>query len=202
PVSPHDSLGSNLIAQVKGDRVLRVVPFDNPAINECWLSDKDRFSYEGLVSEDRLTAQMIKEAGGWKTLGWGTALHCVAQRLTAVGATHAGPALGTLVSTHSTIEEMALAAAFTRALGSDNIDFRLRQSDFRGDGHGAGFPWLGMPIADLASLDRALVIGSFLRKDHPLAAQRLRYAARKGGAEVSLLQSVAHGSRIPGQHSV
>jgi NADH-quinone oxidoreductase subunit G len=201
-VSPHDSLGSNLIVQVKGDRVLRVVPFDNPAINECWLSDKDRFSYEGLASEDRLAAPMIKASGEWRTIDWGTALDFVAQRLKSVVDMHGGTALGTLVSPHSTLEEMALAAGFTRALGSDNIDFRLRQSDFRGDGHGAGFPWLGMPIADLGLLDRALVIGSFLRKDHPLAAQRLRYAARKGGAEVSLLHSVADDSRIRIKHSL
>ena len=201
-VSPHDSLGTNLIVQVKGDRVLRVVPFDNPAINECWLSDKDRFSYEGLTSEDRLAAPMIKESGEWKTVDWAQALDFVARRLKSVVDMHGGPALGTLVSPHSTLEEMALAAGLTRALGSDNIDFRLRQSDFRGDGHGAGFPWLGMPIADLSSLDRALVIGSFLRKDHPLAAERLRHAARKGGAEISLLHSVADDSRIQIKHSL
>ena len=184
-VSPHDSLGSNLIVQVKGDRVLRVVPFDNPAVNECWISDKDRFSYEGLASDERLAAPMIKEGGEWKTVDWPTALDFVARGLETVVDRHGGPALGTLVSPHATLEEMALAARLTRALGSDNIDFRLRQSDFRGDGQGAGVPWLGMPIADLDTLDRVLVIGSFLRKDHPLAAQRLRQAARKG-AQISL----------------
>ncbi len=200
-VSPHDSLGSNLIVQAKGDRVLRVVPFDNPAVNECWISDKDRFSYEGLASEDRLAAPMIKEGGEWKTVDWPTALDFVARGLRSVVELHGGAALGTLVSPHATLEEMALAALLTRALGSDNIDFRLRQSDFRGDGHFAGFPWLGMPIAGLDSLDRALVIGSFLRKDHPLLAQRLRHAARKG-AEISLLHSVADDSRIRVAHSL
>jgi NADH-quinone oxidoreductase subunit G len=200
-VSPHDSLGSNLIVQAKGDRVLRVVPYDNPAVNECWISDKDRFSYEGLASEDRLAAPMIKEDGEWQTVDWPTALGFVAGRLKAVVEMHGGPALGTLVSPHATLEEMALSAALTRALGSDNIDFRLRQSDFRSDGHFAGFPWLGMPIAEIDSLDRALVIGSFLRKDHPLLAQRLRHAARKG-AEVSVLHSVADDSRIRVTHSL
>ncbi len=199
-VSPHDSLGSNLIVQAKGDRVLRVVPFDNPAVNECWISDKDRFSYEGLASEDRLTAPMIKDGGEWKTVDWPQALDFVARGLKTVTDRHGGTALGTVVSPHSTLEEMALAARLSRALGSDNIDFRLRQSDFRGDGQGVGLPWLGMPIADLDSLDRVLVIGSFLRKDHPLAAQRLRHAARKG-AEVTLLHSVADESRIRLAHS-
>jgi NADH-quinone oxidoreductase subunit G len=199
-VSPHDSFGSNLIVQAKGDRVLRVVPFDNPAVNECWISDKDRFSYEGLASEDRLTAPMIKDGGEWKKVDWPQALDFVARGLKTVTDRHGGTALGTVVSPHSTLEEMALAARLTRALGSDSIDFRLRQIDFRGDGNGVGLPWLGMPIADLDSLDRVLVIGSFLRKDHPLAAQRLRHAARKG-AEVTLLHSVADESLIRLAHS-
>jgi NADH-quinone oxidoreductase subunit G len=200
-VSPHDSLGSNLIVQAKGDRVLRVVPFDQPAVNECWISDKDRYSYEGLASDDRLTAPMIREGGEWKTVDWPRALDFVARGLKSVTDRHGGAALGTLVSPHATLEEMALAARLTRALGSDNVDFRLRQSDFRGDGQGVGIPWLGMPIADLDSLGRALVVGSFLRKDHPLAAQRLRHAARKGAA-VSALHSVADDSRIRLAHSL
>jgi NADH-quinone oxidoreductase subunit G len=199
-VSPHDSLGSNLVVQVKGDRVLRVVPFENPAVNECWISDKDRFSYEALASEERLTAPMIKEGGEWKTVDWPTALDFVAHRLKAIIAHHGATALGTLVSPHATLEEMALAARLTRALGSDNVDFRLRQADFRGDGQGAGIPWLGMPIAELDTLQRVLVVGSFLRKDHPLVAQRLRQAANKG-AQVSALHSVADDPRFPLTHS-
>jgi len=199
-VSPHDSLGSNLIVQAKGDRVLRVVPFDNPAVNECWISDKDRFSYEALASDERLTAPMIKDGGEWKSTDWKTALEFVARGLKDVTRKHGGAALGTLISPHATLEEMALAARLTRALGSDNVDFRLRQTDYRGDGHGQGIPWLGMPIADLDALDRVLVVGSFLRKDHPLVAQRLRQAGRKG-AEISLLHSVADDARIRLAHS-
>jgi len=199
-VSPHDSLGSNLIVQVKADKVLRVLPLENEAVNECWISDKDRFSYEALGSEDRLTAPRIKQAGAWKTVDWQTALEFVTQALKDVTARHGGAALGTLVSPHATVEEMALAAKLTRALGSDNIDFRLRQSDFRGDGQGAGVPWLGMPVADLNALERVLVVGSFLRKDHPLVAQRLRQAARRG-AQVSMLHSVADDWLIKVAHS-
>ncbi len=199
-VSPHDALGSNLIVQVKNDRVVRVVPRENEAVNECWISDKDRFSYEALESEERLAAPLIKQGGAWKTVDWQAALEHVAQGLADVIAKHGGAALGTLVSPHSTIEEMSLAAKLTRALGSDNIDFRLRQTDFRGDGHGVGIPWLGLPVAELSTLERVLVVGSFLRKDHPLVAQRLRQAARKG-AQVSLLHSVADDSLIKVAHS-
>jgi NADH-quinone oxidoreductase subunit G len=199
-ISPHDALGSNLIVQVKNDRVVRVVPRENEAVNECWISDKDRFSYEALESEERLAAPLIKQGGAWKAVDWQAALEHVAQGLSAVIAKHGGAALGTLVSPHSTLEEMALAAKLTRALGSDNIDFRLRQTDFRGDGHGVGIPWLGLPVAELSTLERVLVVGSFLRKDHPLAAQRLRQAARNG-AQVSLLHSVADDSLIKVAHS-
>jgi NADH-quinone oxidoreductase subunit G len=188
-VSPHDSLGSNLIVQVKSNRVMRVLPLENEAVNECWISDKDRFSYEGLNSEERLTSPMLKQGGEWKAVDWQTALEFVANGLKDVAAKHGPQALGALVSPHATLEELALSARLMRGLGSDNIDFRLRQSDFRGDGPPGTAPWLGLPVAELNGLDRALVIGSFLRKDHPLVAQRLRQAAKKG-AQVAMLHSV------------
>ena len=188
-VSPHDSLGSNLVVQVKANRVMRVLPLENEAINECWLSDKDRFSYEGLNSEERLTAPMVKQGGEWKTVDWQTALEFVANGLTDIAVKHGPQALGALLSPHATLEEVALAARLMRGLGSDNVDFRLRQSDFRGDAPAGIAPWLGLPVADLNALDRALIVGSFLRKDHPLVAQRLRQAAKRG-AQVSMLHSV------------
>ncbi|MBL8382234.1 MAG: NADH-quinone oxidoreductase subunit G [Burkholderiales bacterium] len=176
-VSPHDSLGANLIVQVKANRVMRVVPFENEAVNECWISDKDRFSYEALNSPERLTAPMIKQDGRWQEVDWSTALEFVAHALKDIRASHGGAAIGTLVSPHATFEEAYLAQKLTRALGSENVDHRLRRSDFPAPG--SAVPWLGMPIAELSSLDRVLVVGSFLRKDHPLIAQRLRQAAKK-----------------------
>ena len=198
-VSPHDGLGSNLVVQVKNNRVLRVVPLENEAVNECWISDKDRFSYEALASDERLTAPMIKQGGEWKTVDWATALEFTASGLADIVAKHGGDALGTLVSPHATLEEMALAARLARGLGSDNVDFRLRQADFRDDGTRDGIPYLGMPIADVQKLDRALVVGSFLRKDHPLLAHRLRQAAKKG-AQVSSLHSVDDDWLMPIAH--
>jgi NADH-quinone oxidoreductase subunit G len=198
-VSPHDSLGSNLIVQVKGNRVMRVLPLENEAVNECWISDKDRFSYEGLNSDERLTSPMVKQGGEWKPVDWQTALEFVANGLKDVIAKHGPQSLGALVSPHATLEELALAARLVRALGSDNIDFRLRQSDFRGEGPAGTAPWLGLPVAELNSLDRVLVIGSFLRKDHPLVAQRLRQAAKKG-AQVAMLHSVDDDWLLPVSH--
>jgi NADH-quinone oxidoreductase subunit G len=198
-VSPHDGLGSNLVVQVKNDRVMRVLPLENEAVNECWISDKDRFSYEALNTPERLTQPMLKQGGEWKTVDWPTALEYVANGLADVVQRHAAAAVGALVSPHSTLEEMALAARLVRGLGSDNVDFRLRQADFRDDGQRAGAPFLGMPIADLGRVDRALVIGSFLRKDHPLLAHRLRQAAKKG-AQISSLHSVDDDWLLPVAH--
>src|SRR5438128_3902240 len=202
-VSPHDGLGSNLIVQVKNDRVMRVVPMENDAINGCWLSDKDRFSYEGLNSEDRLTRPMMKQDGRWVETDWQSALERVAAELKRIRDTHGGAAIAALASPHSTLEELHLTQKLVRGLGSDNIDFRLRETDFSADAQTTQqtttAPWLGMSIAELALLDRVLVIGSFLRKDHPLLAHRFRQATKKRTelsilhcADDDLLMRVAH----------
>ena len=180
-VSPHDSVGANLVVQVKLDRVLRVVPFENEAINECWISDRDRFSYEGLYAEDRLSSPMIKgEDGQWREASWQDALKAVALGLNKVLESNGANQIGAITTEYATLEEMSLLSRLTRALGSENIDARLRQSDAGLDAALGGVPWLGIAIADLDTRDRVLVVGSFLRKDHPLMAQRLRQAAKRG----------------------
>lgn len=178
-VSPHDSLGSNLIVQVKQDEVKRVLPLENESINECWLSDKDRFSYEALRSPERLTRPAIKQGGVWREVDWQTALEYAASALKGVLSEHGAQQLAALLSPHATLEELFLAQKLMRGLGSDHVDFRLRQRDFSLDGKRAGLPWFGMPVADLNEQDAVLMIGSFLRKDHPLIAQRLRQAAKR-----------------------
>ena len=187
-VSPHDSLGSNLLLHIKDGRVMRALPYENEEINECWLSDKDRFSYEALNSPERLTQPMVKQGGIWRETDWTAALDYAAHALRDVAATHGRMAIGGLLSPHATLEELYLAQKLLRGLGSEHLDTRLRQSDFSADGKRFGTPWLGMHIAELAQLDSVLVIGSFLRKDHPLIAQRLRQAAKRG-AKISLLHS-------------
>ncbi|MDM7455925.1 MAG: NADH-quinone oxidoreductase subunit NuoG [Tepidimonas sp.] len=185
-ISPHDSTGANLIVQVKGDRVLRVVPLENEAVNECWIADRDRFSYEALNSPDRLTQPMIKQGGEWRTVDWSAALEYVANGLKGVRERHGAGAIGLLASPHATVEELALARALMAGLGSPNLDHRLRAAAFDHAAPAGQARWLGLPIADLSTLDRVFVVGSNLRKDHPLFAQRIRQAARKG-AQVSAL---------------
>ncbi len=177
-ISPHDSTGANLIVQVKNHQVMRVVPMENEAVNECWIADRDRFSYEALNTEQRLTQPMIKQGGQWQTTDWQTALEYVANGLRQVREQHGAAAIGTLASPHSTAEELYLAAQLTRGLGSQSIDARLRAADFS---HEGGVRWLGTSIAALSQLQGALVVGSNLRKDHPLLAQRVRQSVRKGG---------------------
>jgi NADH-quinone oxidoreductase subunit G len=179
-VAAHDGLGSNVIVQTKHDKVVRVLPLENDGINECWLSDRDRFSYEALNSAERLTRPMVKQGGEWKEADWNVALDYVSHALRDIVKNDGASAVGTLISPNATLEEMSLAAKLMRGIGSDNVDFRLRQSDFSADGKRAGTPWLGFPIAELGAKDRVLVIGSFLRKEHPLIAQRLRQSAKKG----------------------
>ncbi|QOJ23928.1 MAG: NADH-quinone oxidoreductase subunit G [Gammaproteobacteria bacterium] len=181
-ISPHCGLGSNLVVQVKQNRVMRVLPRENEAINECWLSDKDRFSYEGLNSEDRLTSPMIKRDGQWFECNWQEALEFTAYSLQMIKQKHGAKSIAALGSPHSTVEELYLLQKLLRTMGSGNIDHRLRQSDFRADKKMLGVPWLGTSIADISQLKSALIVGSTLRKDHPLIAQRLRQAVKNGMA--------------------
>ncbi|HEU0282421.1 MAG TPA: NADH-quinone oxidoreductase subunit NuoG, partial [Gallionella sp.] len=199
-VSPHDSLGSNLAVQVKNNRVMRVLPVEKEAINECWLSDRDRFGYTGLNVPERLTRPMIKQGGKWLEVEWQTALEYAANGLRHIANGAAAEQIGALATGNSTLEEMYLLQKLVRGLGSHNVDFRLRQSDFSADGKQAGAPWLGMAIADINQADRFLLVGSFLRKDHPLLAHRLRQAAKKG-AQVSFVHSVVDDALVKVAHS-
>jgi NADH-quinone oxidoreductase subunit G len=198
-VSPHDSLGSNLALHTKDNKVLRVVPIENEDLNECWLSDKDRFSYEGLSVPERLTKPMLKQDGKWLEVEWQTALEYVASGLRQIKTTSGAEQIGALATPHSTLEELALLQKLMRGMGSHNVDFRLRQSDFSADGHQAGVPNLGINVADLNTRDRFLLVGSFLRKDHPLLAQRIRAAVKKG-AQANIIHAAADDLLMPVSH--
>ena len=176
-IAPHDSSGANLVVQVKNNRVMRVLPLENEAVNECWIADRERFSYEALNSDQRLTAPMLKQGGEWKQVDWQTALEYVANGLKQVKADHGAGSIGLLASPHSTVEELFLAGQLVRGLGSQNIDHRLRHAQHLPQ---QGVRWLGTSIASLSDLQRVLVVGSNLRKDHPLFSLRIRAAVRKG----------------------
>ncbi|NBX90331.1 MAG: NADH-quinone oxidoreductase subunit G, partial [Betaproteobacteria bacterium] len=184
-IAPHDSSGANLVIQVKSNHVMRVVPLENEEVNECWIADRDRFSYEALNGPERLQMPMLKQGGKWQEVDWQTALEYIANGLNQIKADHGARSIGALVSPHSTLEELHLASTLMRAMGSDNIDHRLRHAEFAS---GQGVRYLGSSIASLSSLQRVLVVGSNLRKDHPLFAQRIRQAVRLG-AQLSLITS-------------
>ncbi|MGV0983715.1 MAG: NADH-quinone oxidoreductase subunit NuoG [Limnohabitans sp.] len=186
-VAAHDSSGANLIVQVKNNQVMRVVPLENEDVNECWIADRDRFSYEALNGAERLTQPMLKQGGEWKEVDWQTALEYVANGLKNIQRDHGANSIGALVSPQSTVEELYLAGALVRGLGSDNIDYRLRNAEF---GAAEGVRTLGTSIASLSTLQRVLVVGSNLRKDHPLFALRVRHAVRHG-AQLNVITSPA-----------
>ncbi|MBD3610682.1 MAG: NADH-quinone oxidoreductase subunit G [Gammaproteobacteria bacterium] len=178
-IAPHDCLGSNIFVQTRRNDVMRIIPRENEEINEVWLSDRDRFSYEAVNSEERLSSPMIKVDGQWEETDWSTALEFSVKRLKEALAGN-GENLGTLVSPSATLEEMYLAQQLTRGLGSQNIDHRLRQIDFSDQNIAPAYPHTGLPIQELASLDAVLLVGSNIRKEQPLAALRIRKAALHG----------------------
>ncbi|HYX73807.1 MAG TPA: NADH-quinone oxidoreductase subunit NuoG [Steroidobacteraceae bacterium] len=180
-ISPHDAVGSNLFGHVLRGRLMRVLPRENESINEIWIADRDRFSYEGLYSADRLRAPLVRRGGEWVQSEWEPALTLAAERLKERAAS-----FGVLVSPSSTTEELYLAARLARGLGSNNIDHRLRQRDFRDQAADPVFPALGVRIAEVDGLNALLVIGSNLRREAPILAHRVRKAALRG-AQVTML---------------
>jgi NADH-quinone oxidoreductase subunit G len=187
-ISPHDGFGTNLYAHVLRGKVMRMVPRENEAINETWIADRDRFGFEGIYSADRVTEPMVRIDGVLQVVDWEVALAAAAEGLQKVTAAHGGTAAGYLAAPMATVEELYLLARIARALGSANIDHRLRQLDFRAQETDAAFPNLGVNIADIERLDGLLVIGSNLRHEMPLLAHRVRKAAvRSGGAKVAFL---------------
>ena len=179
-VSPHDGLGANLIVQVKQGRVMRVLPRENEAVNECWIADRDRFSYEALNSTARLTSPRIKQGGVWQDVDWQTALDYVAHGLQCIAKEQGTEKIGVLASPHSTLEELYLLQKLMRGMGNGNIDSRLRTSDFAADMFESGAPWLGVAVDEINKQNAILLVGSNLRKEQPLLAARVRAAVKKG----------------------
>lgn len=187
-ISPHDSLGTNLIIEVKDNQVMRVLPLENEEINECWISDKDRFSYTALNSKQRLTKPMLKKNNQWCEVDWHIALQYVADSLSNIHRQYGADTIAALGTPYSTLEELFLLQKIIRGIGSENIDFRLRQSNFLLDN--LINPWLGTSIINLLNLDCIFIIGSFLRKDHPLLSARLRKSFKKNNTIVNFLHAV------------
>jgi NADH-quinone oxidoreductase subunit G len=200
-IAPHDGLGSHIEVHVKDHKVMRVLPREKESINECWLSDRDRYSYEGLNSPDRLKVPMIKINGKWHETDWKNALEFAAGQLKDITKQHGGDALGVLVSPNSTMEEGYLIKKLADGLGCGNVDYRLRQTDFRLDGKRLGTPWMGCNIQEIEELDRILIIGSNIRNEHPLLAQRFRKAV-KNGAELSIVSPLDNDPLMDIAHKV
>ena len=179
-IAGHDCLGSNIQIETRRNKVMRVLPEDNEAINELWLSDRDRFSYLGLKHEDRLQSPMIKQGNVWKETDWQTALNYAFEGLKTVIKKDGVENIGALVSPSATVEEMYLTQKLMRAIGSNNIDHRLRQSDFSDQDIAPQFPALGQSLTDLENNDAVLLVGSWIRKDQPIAAHRIRKASLNG----------------------
>lgn len=239
-IAPHDCIGSNVYVHTLRGEVVRVVPRENEAINEVWLSDRDRFSYEGVDTADRLTTPMIKRDGQWQNADWDEALQLVADKFKAVADARAemlaaeaaaqeaaqeaeaaeetadtaqaddtGIAveveavepvfteMAALVSANATLEEQYLTQKLMRVLGSGNIDFRLRQSDFSDQDVAPVMPWLGQNIEQLETLNAALLVGSNVRKEQPIANLRLRKAAVNNNASISFVNPRVYDFNYP-----
>jgi NADH-quinone oxidoreductase subunit G len=195
-VSPHDSTGTNLYAHVLRGKVMRVVPRPNEDINETWIADRDRFSYEGIYSDDRVTKPLVRQGDAWQEVDWETALNLAAEKLGGV-AKQSAAQIGALVAPMATLEEAYLTQRIVRGLGSGNVDHRLQRVDFTDQEFDPAFPWLGCSIAELEQSNALLLVGCNLRRETPLLAHRVRKAAAKHGAKVSFINAQTYPYLFP-----
>jgi len=194
-IAGHDCVGSNIDVDVRNNSIMRIVPRENEAINETWLSDRDRFAYEGL-NKDRLTAPMIKQSGEWQRVSWDTALEFTLNGMKGLIGRHGAEHLAALISPGATLEEMYLLQKLLRGLGSSNIDHRIRQLDFSEQNRAPVFPYLGQSIESLGQSDAVLLIGANITKDQPILGHRIRQAAIYG-AKVMCINSADYNFNMP-----
>ena len=185
-IATHDGVGSSLFHHVRRSQVLRTVPREAEARNESWLSDRDRYSYLGLYSDDRVTEPQVREGSEWKTVSWEEAAATVTAILKGGVETHGPDQLGVLLTPSVTNEEYFLAQRLARQLGCSHIDHRLREQDFADDAAQAGNVPFGKKIAELQNCDTVLLVGCNPRAEAPIVGHRIRQAWRTG-ASVSVI---------------
>ena len=196
-VSPHDCAGSNLYGHVLRGRLMRVVPRANESINETWIADRDRYSCEGLYAPDRAQKPLLRDGGTWREVDWETALEAAARGLQRTVQEHGAGQLGVLVAPAASTEEAYLAARIARALGTDNVDHRLRRIDVRGQTGDPVAPLLGCRIAELEQASAVLLVGSDLRREVPILAHRIRQGVVRRGTQVAFINPRPADVRFP-----
>ena len=183
-IAPHDCVGSNLYAHVLRGRIKRIVPRENEAINETWIADRDRFSYEGIYSPDRLKNPKLKVNNEWKDIPWEQALNIVVEQINS----NDKDQISLLASPSSTTEEFYLLSKIAQGLSVNNIDHRLRRTDFSDQDNDPAAPWLGTSISDIENCKSIVLVGSEIRKEAPIIAHRIRKSALNG-SQVSFINS-------------
>jgi NADH-quinone oxidoreductase subunit G len=196
-IAPHDAVGSNLAAHLRRGQLMRVVPRPNDEINETWISDRDRFAYEGIYAEDRARTPMIRRDGALVPTTWEVALEAAALALKDAVSAYGADRIGVLGLPTATLEESYLLARLGRALGTANLDHRLRRLDVRDQSADPDYPGLGLSLAAVDSLDGVLVVGSDLRAEAPILAHRLRKAATRNAARVGFVNPEQYAYRFP-----
>ena len=189
-VSPHDVLGTNLYINTYEGKVLRVLPRENEAINEVWITDRDRFSYEALNVNSRATQPMVKVDGKWQLVDWDYALNYTLSALQKLVAAYGVEQVGALISPSATLEEMYLLQKLVRGFGGNNIDHRLNEIDYTDQEYLPRMPQLGISIQEVEQLTAVLLVGSNIRKEQPLLAHRLNKAYKDNEAKIYAINPV------------
>ncbi len=190
-IAAHDCVGSNIYLHTRCSEIMRAVPNDNEAINETWISDRDRYSYQGFASDERVTRPLLRKEGKWQDADWQTAFQVTVDSLKKVIAEHGADQVGVILSPNATLEEHYLLQKLARALDCHNIDHRLRETDFSDQASLSQYPSLGMPITKLEKQDMIFLLGANIQHEQPLLGHRVRKASLQG-ANVTALSVMQH----------
>lgn len=188
-IGSHDGVGSSLWYHTRRGKVLRAVPKESESRNETWLSDRDRYAHFGLNAADRVLEPMVKKDGSWQKVTWEEGIQAAADALQSVISANGGEQLGVLMSADAATEDFYLARKLADKLGSQNFDTRLKEQDFSDDGWTTETASFSAPMSDIDNADGILLVGSNIRQEAPLLAQRVRKAWRRG-AKIAAINPV------------
>jgi len=177
-ISPHDCIGSNIYYHTYNNKIIRAVPMENSNINQTWISDRDRFGYEGIYSNDRVLRPMIRENGKLVECEIQTIVESINKNIHSSIKNKGTKEIGCLITPQSTSEELYLFQKLFKGLDINNIDHRTNECDFGYQDNFPIMPSLGCDLKDIDNYDNIILVGVNIKSEFPILSIRLNAATK------------------------